>query len=594
VAAFVALAVATVAAFFVTQHLKVTTPILAGAPAPHPAAINPVDGQVCGRVSHRRMFVSFYLQNRSDDVDVDIVEPDGSTVVDTLASGVHMQGGNTPVRRGFTWNGHTASGAVAPDGTYYIRVALIHQGRSVLISNNAGPEPIIVETVPPRPRVTRVSPALIPQRTQTTVSIGQSGTAGQAPRVLVYRTDLPGGPRLVKTFAGRHGAQSGWDGTIGGRPAPQGTYLIGLKVTDQACNTGRFPAELPPVAGTTAGAGVTVRYLAAAPPLEPVAAGGTATVYVDARQHLYHWALRRPFRKAVLGHGASRAFSLSVPIPRAGAGLYELALRYAGHRTLVPVVAGPAAGSGGKVLVVLPALTWQGVNPVDDDHDGLPNTLTAGYPTGLDRPLVNGLPAGWHDAVTLLTFLRRHHLGYGLTTDLALALHPGALTGYRGVILAGNETWIPNALAAQLREYVSSGGHLLSLGIDSLRRGVTLTSTQASDPTSPRAVDALGAHVGPVTSTHGALILAGRDLLHLFSGSSGTLRYPDYQSFPGLGGDLQLASEAGVSPTSPAVIGYRLGRGIVVEVGIPGFALSLSHNFDGQQLMSGIYRVLAR
>ena len=49
-----------------------------------------------------------------------------------------MQGGSHPVRRGFTWDGRTANGAVAPDGTYYIRVALIHQGRSVLISNNAG------------------------------------------------------------------------------------------------------------------------------------------------------------------------------------------------------------------------------------------------------------------------------------------------------------------------------------------------------------------------------------------------------------------------------------------------------------------------
>ena len=36
-AAFAALVVATVAAFFVTQHLKVTTPLIAGAPSPLPA-----------------------------------------------------------------------------------------------------------------------------------------------------------------------------------------------------------------------------------------------------------------------------------------------------------------------------------------------------------------------------------------------------------------------------------------------------------------------------------------------------------------------------------------------------------------------------
>ena len=46
------------------------------------------------------------------------------------------------------------------------------------------------------------------------------------------------------------------------------------------------------------------------------------------------------------------------------------------------------------MLVVLPALTWQGHNPVDDNGDGLPDTLDAGVPIELDRPLADGLPAG--------------------------------------------------------------------------------------------------------------------------------------------------------------------------------------------------------
>ncbi|MEO6859440.1 MAG: FlgD immunoglobulin-like domain containing protein [Solirubrobacteraceae bacterium] len=596
VAAFVALAVATIAAFFVTQHLKVATPLLAGTPAPHPAAINPVDGQVCDGVDHRRMFVSFYLLNRSDDVDV-YVENAGGTLVDTLASGVHMVGGNHPMRRGFTWNGRTSSGVVAPDGIYYIRVILVSQDRSVLISNNAGPEPVTVQTIPPRPRVTRVSPTLVPQAAGSGVQISYSGTDGQAPRVLIFRTDLPGGPRLVKTFAGRHGSTSTWDGTIGGHPAPQGTYLIGLKVTDKACNTGRFPVELPPPAGTTAGAGVTVRYLAAQPPLVPVAAGSKATVYVDARQHPYHWALRRAGRKPVLAAGSTRSVTLRVPLPSSGAGLYELALRYGDHRSTVPLIAGPRSGPGGKVLVVLPALTWQGVNPVDDDHDGIPDTLTAGYPVPLARPLVNGLPAGWDDESELLSFVRHHHLSFSVTTDLALALAtPGAtgLSSYRGVILAGDETWLAPSLASALRTYVTGGGHVLSLGIDSLRRGVTLNSTRAYDPTAPRSTDALGARVGPVTPSRGSLILAGHDALHLFSGTSGTLRYPTFQSFPGLSAPLAVASEAGVSPSTPAVIAYRLGHGLVIDVGLPGFGSSLAHNFDGQQLMLSMYRVLTR
>jgi hypothetical protein len=352
---------------------------------------------------------------------------------------------------------------------------------------------------------------------------------------------------------------------------------------------------LPPAAGRTPGAGVTVRYLAAQPPLVPVPAGSKATVYVDARQHLYHWALRQAGRKAVLAAGSTRSVTLHVPLPSNGAGLYELALRYGSHRSEVPLIAGPRSGRGGKVLVVLPALTWQGVNPVDDDHDGIPNTLTAGYPVALARPLVDGLPAGWGDESELLSFLRHHHLSFSVTTDLALATQGATgLSGYRGVILAGNETWIPPSLANALPTYTSAGGHVLSLGIDSLRRGVTLNSTRAYAPTAARSTDVLGARVGTVTPSRGSLVLAGRDTLHIFSGTSGTLRYPTYQAFPGLSAPLRVASEAGVSPSSPAVIAYRLGRGLVIDVGLPGFGSSLAHNFDGQQLMLSIYRLLTR
>ena len=47
--AFAALVVATIAAFFVTQHLKVTTPLIQGEPRPVPGAINPLHGVACGK-----------------------------------------------------------------------------------------------------------------------------------------------------------------------------------------------------------------------------------------------------------------------------------------------------------------------------------------------------------------------------------------------------------------------------------------------------------------------------------------------------------------------------------------------------------------
>ncbi len=591
VAAFVALAVATVAAFFVTQHLKVATPLLAGFPAPAPAQINPVDGHTCKGVDHRRMFVSFYLQNRSDDVDVYVVGADG-TVIRTLADGVHMAAGSHPVRRKFFWDGHAQDGSVVPDGTYYIKVALIHQGRSVLISNNAGAEPITVETVPPRPRVTAVRPSIVPATGVSAARIQTMGTGAPGGRILVYRTDQTGGPRLVKSFAAQRG-RANWDGTISGRPAPQGTYLIGLVVTDPACNTGRFPPELPPAPGTTAGAGLTVRYLAAQPPLTPVPAGSDTTVYVDARQHLYHWALRRAGAEPVLASGRTRSVGLRVALPGGAATLYELAVRYGAHRSVVPVFSSATTRRRPRVLVVLPALTWQGRNPVDDDHDGVPNTLTAGYPVALARPLVDGLPQGFADTVNLLTYLRRHHLAYDLTSDLALAAGRGpALSAYRGAILAGDELWTPAALAGALRSYVDRGGRLLSLGIDSLRRGVTLTATRAFSPTAPRTADVLGARPGAVTPTRGALILVVRDGLHIFAGASGALRAGSFQPFSGVTPPLRIVSAAGVSAAHPTIIGYRLGRGLVVDVGLPGFGSSLARSFDARQLLARIWSLL--
>ncbi len=600
VAAFVALAIATIAAFFVTQHLKVTTPVVNGFPAPAPAAINPINGRTCAvhqhdgtvkLVNHRRMFVSFYLQNRSDNVDVYIVNQDGN-IVRTIGSDVYMQA-RPPKRHRFVWDGRTDNGSVAPDGTYYIKVSLIHQGRSVLISNPAGAEPVTVVTVPPHPRITSVRPKLIPQKGVSGATIHYTGANGLPGRILVYRTDPPGPPRLVKNFAAGRNGTSVWDGTLpGGRPAPQGTYIFRLEVTDKACNIGYFPPEWPPVPGTTAHDGVTVRYLAAQTPTAAVPAGTAATVYVDARQHAYHWALLRPGSRHTLASGTTRDFQLQVPLPGAGPGVYELALRSGDHRTAAPLVASKAPrASRARVLVILPALTWQGYNPVDDDGDGLPNTLAAGDSISLERPYADGLPANFAGEAALLAYLKKAGFSYDVTTDLGLerGIAP-SLNARTGVVLAGTEMWVPAALGADWRGYVAGGGHLLSLGVDSLRRGVTVSGQSAFLPTRQRAVDMLGARVGPVTKTHGTLILAGADGLGIFSGTSGALSgYRTFEPFHSLTAPERIASEAGVSAGAAAVIGYRLGRGSVIDVGLPGFASTLAHNFDGRQLLDRIW-----
>ena len=239
--AFAMLVAATIGAFFVTQHLKVTTPLVQGYPSFVPAVIDPVHPVRCGKYDTGSATISFYLQHRSDNVIVSVVSDQTGVAVDTLANGRYMRKGVRHPDGVFHWNGRESSGQVAPDGTYHLRVALIHQGRTIDL--DAAGQTVRVKTVPPHPVITSVAPALIPSASGSTrVTIRYAGNEDRGGTILLYRTDATGGRRLVKTFLTPWKGQTAvWDGTIRQRLAPAGTYLIGLEVTDAACNTGRFP-----------------------------------------------------------------------------------------------------------------------------------------------------------------------------------------------------------------------------------------------------------------------------------------------------------------------------------------------------------------
>jgi FlgD Ig-like domain len=208
-------------------------------------------------MQHRVARVSFYLLHRSDDVDVYVIDQSGN-IVDTVASGRHMRRGVRNPDGEFAWNGRLSDGSVAPAGTYYFRVSLIHQGRTVVISNPSGPEPITVLSTPPAPSVTSVSPRFVPQAGRLSTTITLTGDDRRGGFVNLYRVTKR--PRLAKTFGLPWGVRRViWDGMIGGRRAPAGTYFVGLTMTDAACVTRRFPSRLPPSPAALARAQVTVR-----------------------------------------------------------------------------------------------------------------------------------------------------------------------------------------------------------------------------------------------------------------------------------------------------------------------------------------------
>lgn len=612
VAAFAVLVALTVAAFFITQHLKTVTPLVlsrgGGPPGPDPAAFNPTNAaRTCPNnegepVRFNKTQLRIKLQHSSEKVEVFVVNPSGD-VVDTLSSGRFLRQNAVGV---FTWNGRNASGRIVRHGTYYFRIELANGGGEQLTDR-----PITVITKDPTPKITgvRVSgkrgPAVIePGSSEAQIHFKPGGYRDVWVRI--YRTTASGQLTLVTHYRSDDattGTAPAWNGLIAGKPVPAGTYLVGLQVKDAACNLGTTPASYDVVPGTTAGHGVTVRYVAAMPPLTATPAGSDAAVFIDARSQPYKWQLRAVGARKVLERGSVKAGGaqpLHVRIPGHQAGLYELTVAADNHSTTVPLVAAASGhAASAHMLVVLPMLTWQGNDPVDDDGDGLPNTLAVGDQLKLPRLLVSGLPAGFADSAQLLAYLNSQHVSYQLTTDVALALGQGpSLKGRKGVLFDGSSTWLPSQLGPQLRSYVEGGGRVATIGLNSMQAQVKLTSgangTVTTGRPEPLRPDPFGVHHGGVSSTAGGLVTVQTDALGLFGGTDAFPGFDHYQAItPPAGAHLSLA---GLAPTAPAVIAFTLGSGQVVEVGLDGFVNSLVHQGEGQvdsqELMANIIKLL--
>ena len=76
--------------------------------------------------------------------------------------------------------------------------------------------------------------------------------------------------------------------------------MVVVSVRDRSGNVGTAPGVFPPVPGQVSGKpGITVRQIAAEPPVVPVRAGERVSFNVDSRGRPYRWDVRRV--------GASRA-----------------------------------------------------------------------------------------------------------------------------------------------------------------------------------------------------------------------------------------------------------------------------------------------
>ncbi len=595
---FAVLVAATFGAFFVAQRLKHTPPVVQAFHAPGFFSPN-------GDGRFDREPISFRVKH-TDDVTVQVVDS-GADVVRTLLRNRRLVAYHQ--LSGLRWDGRTETGGRAPDGSYRVRVTLRREGRSVVV-----PRSFALDATPPRPRVTAIGPQrdtvarpeLLPNREGRAVI--HLLPAGRHAELLVFKT-APGRARLVSQVGLRAGqTRVAWTGRVHGRAVSPGTYLAVVRWRDRAGNVGASApldrrSGLPVVRyGEALGGhgGITVRYLEVQPPVESVAAGAVATFGIDARGARYRWTLRRvgsprPVRR---GEAAHSPFHVHAPGGRSGVYLLEVHTRRHGAAAPLAVQGAPRA----PVLVVLPVMTWQGRNPVDDDGDGAPDLLDRGLGVRVGRVLQGGqLPAGFARAEgPLLAFLTRNRRRFDVTTDVALALGRGPkLAGHRGVVLPGDVRWLPPRVALSLRRFVRGGGVLLSLGLDSLRRDVRITRRgRLVDPTAQADSDVFGARLRPVVRRATTLTNL-EDQLQLFSGDvfggTGVFRgFPGFEATASLGPSEQLAASAVTGDGQTVIVAARLGRGLVIRTGLLDFANRLGADANSAQLVLRAWTLLSR
>jgi hypothetical protein len=321
-------------------------------------------------------------------------------------------------------------------------------------------------------------------------------------------------------------------------------------------------------------------------PLSAVTAGAYAHLEVGPVDRSFDWVVSRLGDPKAVLHGGRVAGRFRIRIPsKTRTGVYMVRVRAGADRAVWPLaVAGlppRSARSRARPLVVLPALTWQGLNRVDDDADGFGDRLPFAESIRLDRPFAGGgLPKRFTAEVSpLLRWLDRERLAYDLTTDLALARREGpALGNAPGVAFAGSELWVPSQLMERLRDYAADGGRVAVFGADSFKRTVDLRDDTASNPSPPQRANAFGEQT-ELLHTSKAPLTVFEDGLGLFEGLSSFVgEFTVFEVSRDLPSGARRITASGRDAGRPAFLALGLGGGIVLRAGTPQWARELEES----------------
>lgn len=592
------LLLSTFTAFFVAQRLKRTEPLVYAVQMKKYISPNGDDVRARG-------YLRFRLKE-ADVVSVEVVDR-AQRLVRTLADERSLQPG--PHR--FYWNGRERAdgrrlGEPAPDGAYRVRISLRNAGRTFVPDKF-----FVVDTKPPVLHAEVVGEHTVDLLSGKADAVGVNVIGASAARRALIDVYPVRGARAaskpVATFAATRGQASGeWSLTVGefrareedrcfgrlvtegrARPAAPGRYVFVARACDAAGNMGISGGRVPPKRGDGPRAGVTLRGFEIQPALTPVERGGVLTLRVNPPAGGYRWRLARPGAGTSIVGGRARGSTLSLRVPEsAQEGLHTLSLtarrptRGSGHATAVtPLVVG-GRHSARDLLVVYPAIAWQAQNPVDTDGDGFADEFavaTRRQRVAEGRTLAGGaLPPGFRSREAAL----QRFLDAALpatraraTTDFALAAAPEAqLKRARAIVFAGDERWITPQLGLALKRFVQHGGRVAFFAPDAFRRTARISAGAIAGPSQRAERDIFGESID-TSATAVAPVVPFVDQLGLIGGPTG--QFGLFEESRSRARAAEILTSAGRRPGRPALVGYKLGKGLIIRVGVPEWQASL-------------------
>lgn len=589
---FALLVLATFTAFFAAQRLKRTDPLVYSVNVKK--YVSPNDDNVRDRARLR------FRTKKADAVTVEIIDRNG-TVVRTLADRKELRAGV----HNFQWNGRYAAigdekGTPVPDGAYRVRIAMARNGRTFIPDKY-----FVVDTVPPSLTVNVAGAHTVSamRGRPRNVRFNFSGvSASKRVEFLVYRViGQRTLSRPVAAFSNVSGQTYGqWKLTVGqfslrrtacfgrlatrgtARPAKSGKYVIVVRACDAAGNVGLSSDKQPPREGSTRGQpGLTLRGVEIAPPTKPSIVGTIASFRVNPPPGGYTYKLQR-IGGEIEDSGRARGPRLRVRVPRANNGLYALTIK--ARRTVfgergsarTPVVVTDRHHQ--DLLIAYPSIAWQATNPVDVNGDGYGDGYEV-LPPGkqirvrTDRTLASPvMPPGFtarEGAFADFLSSSPSEATTESTTDFALAAAPArALRGRKALLFAGDERWITPQLGVALRKFVEQGGRVAFFAPDAFRRTIKLTPDEMTGPSERRERDIFGE-----STTNNlfapAPVVPFADQLGLLQGPTGL--FTGFEQSRARPRSAEVLTAAGREEGKPALVAYKLGKGMVIRVGVSGW-----------------------